>query len=160
MAHAALSGWQLSGIANFASGLPLTVTSSYGVDWGDMGILSGSQAAARPDQIANPNTNAPHSIAQWFNVNAFAQVPAGVVRPGNAGVTTVNGPGYQQWDVSLFRNLQFTERMKMQIRGETFNLLNHTNPTAVSLGAGSTTFGQVISTRDPRRIQLGVKLLF
>jgi hypothetical protein len=159
-ARAALQGWQLSGIASFAGGLPVTVASSYGLDWGDMGTLSGSLATPRPDQVANPNAGAPHTLAQWFNVNAFAAVPAGVVRPGNAGVTTINGPGYEQLDVSLFRNLRFHERWKMQIRGETFNLLNHTNPTALSVGAASTTFGQITSTRDPRRIQLGLKLLF
>jgi hypothetical protein len=155
-----LHGWQISGITSFATGLPLTVTSSYGIDWGDMGILSGSLAAERPEQFSNPNTNAPHTIAQWFNTSAFGPVPTGIVAPGNAGVSTIQGPGYEQWDVSLFRNLQFSDRFRMQIRGETFNLLNHTNPMAVSVGADSTTFGQVTSTRDPRRIQLGMKLLF
>ena len=48
----------------------------------------------------------------------------------------------------------------MQIRGETFDLFNHVNPVAVSVAADSTTFGTVTSTRDPRRLQIGMKLLF
>ena len=159
--HALLYGWQVSGITSYVTGLPIRVSSSYGRDWGDQGILaSGTTAAARPDQISDPNANAPRTVAQWFNTKAFAQVPTGVVRPGNAGAADIQGPGYEQWDMSLFRNIAIREKMRLQIRAETFNTFNHTNPMAVATAAGNTNFGQVTSTRDPRRLQLGLKLNF
>jgi len=141
------------------TGLPLRVTSSLGRDWGGLGILNGSsQAAPRPDQLADPNENALHTAAQWFNTNAFG--PAGQVRPGNAPATGVLGPGYQQWDMSLIRNIRIGENAHLQIRGATFNFLNHTNYSAVGTAIGATNFGQITSTREPRRIQLGLKLGF
>jgi hypothetical protein len=66
----------------------------------------------------------------------------------------------QRYDVSLIRNIGIREGIRMQIRVETFNLPNHTNFQGISLGLGSSNFGQVTSARDPRRIQLGAKLSF
>ena len=160
-AHAVFAGWQLSGVSTFVTGLPLRVTSSLGRDWGGLGILNGStQAAARPDELFDPNQNAPHTLAQWFNPSAFGPVPTGVVRPGNAPASSVVGPGYQQWDASLMRNIRIGERGRLQIRWETFNFLNHTNYSAVGTTLGTPNFAQIISTREPRRVQLGLKLGF
>ena len=80
-----LRGWQLSGITSFATGLPLTVTSSYGIDWGDMGLIGDSTVSERPDQFTNPNSGAPHTIAKWFNTAAFGPVPTGIVAPETPG---------------------------------------------------------------------------
>ena len=152
-------GWQLSGITSIASGLPLRVSSSLGYDWGGIAIIP-STATPRPDMIADANKDAPHTIAKWFNTQAFAAVPTGVVRPGNAAATTVIGPGYQRWDASLFKKVKVSERMSVQFRAETFNLPNHTNFQGVSTALGSSNYGQITSTREARRIQLALKLLF
>lgn len=161
LTSAILKGWQVSGVSSFVSGLPLRVTSSLGLDWGGLGILNGgSQATPRPDMLSNPNAAAPHTTAKWFNTEAFGPVPAGVDRPGNAPATSVLGPGYQQWDVSLIRNVRIRENIRLQIRGETFNFLNHTNYSAVATGLGTSNFGQITSAREPRRIQLALKLQF
>jgi hypothetical protein len=160
-AQAVLGGWQLSGVTSFVSGLPLRVTSSYGLDWGGLGLLAaGTQAAPRPDMLADPNAKAPHTVAQWFNTQAFGPVPGGQARPGNAPASSVIGPGYQQWDVSLMRNIRIREKGRLQIRGEAFNFLNHTNPSAVATAAAASNFGQITSAREPRRIQLALKLGF
>jgi hypothetical protein len=87
-------------------------------------------------------------------------VPAGLVRPGDAPASSVIGPGYQQWDMSLMRNIAIREKGRLQIRCEAFNFLNHTNPSAVATGAGTSNFGQVTSAREPRRLQLALKLGF
>lgn len=159
--RAILKGWQISGVSSFVSGLPLRVTSTLGLDWAGLGILNGnSQAAPRPDMFSNPNAGAPRTPAKWFNTQAFGAVPAGLVRPGNAPASSVIGPGYQQWDISLIRNVRIREKLRLQVRGETFNFLNHTNYAGISTGLGATNFGQVTSAREPRRIQLGLKLGF
>jgi outer membrane receptor protein involved in Fe transport len=161
LANRVLGGWELSGIASFASGLPLAVTSGLGQDWGGLGILGvSSQATPRPDMVCDPNNGAPHTIAKWFNTQCYAPVPTGQVRPGNAATTTARGPGYQQWNASLFRNVPIRERVRLQIRGETFNLFNHANPSTVGVSLGNSNFGQVTAMRGVRRIQLSMKVAF
>ncbi len=157
---AIVKGWQVSGIVAIQSGLQLRVTSGLGLDWGGVGILGTSAATPRPDLISSANNNAPHTIAKWFNTEAFAAVPAGEVRTGNAAATTVAGPGAWRLDSSLFRNVRLTEKVGVQMRFEAFNALNHTNYLGISTALGSTTFGQVTSAREPRRIQLGAKIVF
>ncbi|HKX28438.1 MAG TPA: adenylyl cyclase, partial [Blastocatellia bacterium] len=154
-----LGGWQFSGITTYGSGVPLTVSTG-GVDPAALGFLGSSASGPRPDMIADPNRNAPHTIARWFNTEAFAEVPAGVTRPGNAGRGVVRGPGYGRWDMSLARNIKIHEEVKLQLRGEVFNIFNHTNPLTVNTVRTSTLFGQVTAIRDPRLIQLGLKLYF
>ena len=80
--------------------------------------------------------------------------------------------GINQWDASLFKNTQISERVKLQVRFETSNTLNHTqwgnpstsvsaaNPGAAVTAATRGTSGQISSTRDPRNVQLSMKLYF
>jgi hypothetical protein len=154
-----LGGWQLSGITTYGAGVPLTVTTG-GVDPGGLGFLGASASGPRPDMIADPNDNAPRTFAQWFNTSAFAEVPANVTRPGNAGRGVVQGPGYGRWDLSLARNIKVHEDVKFQFRAEMFNIFNHTNPLGVNTTRTNALFGQVTTTRDPRLVQLGLKLYF
>jgi hypothetical protein len=154
-----LGGWQLSGITSYSSGQPLTVTTS-GIDPAALGFLGSSASGARPDMIADPNSGAPHTISQWFNTAAFAEVPAGVTRPGDAGRGVVLGPGYGRWDFSLAKEIKIHEDIRLQFRAETFNVFNHTNFLTVNTTRTSTQFGQVTAFRDPRLIQFGLKLNF
>jgi hypothetical protein len=154
-------GWQISGIASFATGLPFNASdSSLGTDPGGLGILGASSAGPRADQVCDPNANAPHTLSQWFNTACFTDVPQGQVRPGNAGHNTIRGPGYQTWDMSAFKNFHFTESRYLQFRGEFFNIFNHTNFSNIGSTLGSGTYGTVTAARDPRIIQLGLKLYF
>jgi hypothetical protein len=156
-------GWQLSGITSFGTGLPFTVTTS-SVDPAGLGLLGSSAASSRPDQVCDPNLNAPHNAsagAQWINPACFQPVPQGSVRPGNVGRGTVRGPGYAKWDVSLFKNIPIHERAQLQLRLETFNTFNHPNPNGIaSLNITNAAFGQINSYRDPRLVQIAGKFTF
>jgi len=151
-------GWTISGITTYFTGLPLTVTTS-GVDPGGLGLLGASAASARPDLVGDPNSG-PKTVAQYFNTSAFALVPAGVVRPGNEDRGVIRGPGVGRWDFSVFKNIKIREAMNVQFRAEMFNIFNHTNFDTVGTTFGSTTFGRVTATRDPRNIQFGLKFSF
>jgi hypothetical protein len=162
----ALKGWQVTGITTYYTGSPFTVITS-GVDSAGLGILGASSASPRPDMICNPNASAPHTVAQWFNASCFAPTPQGQVRPGNAGRGVIRGPGFGNWDASLMKNFKMGERFNLQLRGESFNLPNHPNPSGFGGGSGansinitSTLFGQINAFRAPRRIQIGAKLTF
>src|SRR5437899_2080724 len=136
-----LGGGEVSGIVTSESGVPLTVTSS-GTDPGGLGILGPSAASPRPDLVGNPNSGAPHTTQQWFNIAAFAVVPAGQARPGNSGRGVVRGPGIERWDFSAFKNIRIREAMRLQFRGELFNIFDHTNFDALRLTFGPSNFGQ------------------
>ena len=156
----ALGGWEISGITQLSTGLPLSPASSLGRDPAGLGIIGSSAAGPRPDWACNPNVDAPHTRQQYFNTSCFVDVPAGVVRPGNAGRGTINGPGLQRWDVSLFKNVKFGERASFQFRAEGFNVFNHTNPNGIGTSLGASTYGQITSYRDPRLLQLAAKFYF
>ncbi len=154
-----LGGWEFSGIVYAFSGLPLTVTAAR--DPAGLGLRdANSFAGGRPNQVGDPNANAPHTIAQWFNTSAFVLVPTGVNVPGTAGRGAVRGPGDQRWDLSLFKNIRILESVTMQFRAEAFNVFNHTNFNAVTTSRTSGIYGQVTSARDARIMQLGLKLNF
>jgi hypothetical protein len=72
----------------------------------------------------------------------------------------VVGPGYARWDASLFKNFKLTERFGMQFRAETFNVLNHVNFNNPNVTFTSSSFAKILTARDPRNIQLALKLLF
>jgi hypothetical protein len=164
----ALKGWELSGIVSAYSGAPFTVTTS-GVDPAGSGVISsGTTSAARPDMVCNPSSNheagyggAAQTNLTWFNTACFKAVPQYAVRPGDAGRSVVQGPGFFNLDASLIKNIKVSEKMTMQVRGESFNTLNWVNPSGfASLNNTATNFGQINAFRAPRRVQLALKLSF
>jgi hypothetical protein len=157
-----LGGWELSGIGYLYSGLHYTATAStFSQDLGGLGLNGATFSGARPDQVGDPQQGASHTIAQWFNKSAFAFVPSGEIRPGNEKRGTIVGPPTVRWDANLYKNTNLTERVSLQFRAEAFNVLNHTNfNTFASTRFGSSLFGKINSARDPRIMQLALKLIF
>jgi hypothetical protein len=155
-----LGGWELSGLVTGNSGLPLTAfTTGSSADPAGQGTrLSTSSASGRPDQIANPNAGAPHTLTQWFNTAAFVTVTG--ARPGNEGRGAIIGPGFSRWDVALMKNIPVHEDMHFQFRAEAFNVFNHTNFNTVGTTLGTASFGQITGVRDPRIMQVALKFYF
>jgi hypothetical protein len=176
-----VGGWSLSAITNLQSGFPLSPQLGYNpTGSGD------TRNPVRPD--INPNFHGklyPHTVAQWFNPNAFSApistlsssgaITGGAV--GDLGRDTLIGPGLKELDLALLKNTAFREGLNLQFRSEFFNVLNHTNfttPNAItyasapSLVAGvytppniSSTAGVITATStSSRQIQFGVKLIF
>ena len=157
-----LGGWELTGIVSFGSGLGLTPHAA-NVDPAGEGLLAGGASengTARPDQISNPNSGARHTRVAWFNTAAFAEVPTGQYRPGTSSIGSIIGPGYENWDMGLFKNVRIREGLTMELRAEAFNALNHVNFSSVATTLGLTNFGQVTGTGSPRVMQMAAKLTF
>jgi len=160
-----LGNWQLNGIVTAMSGTPFTVFDSNDVSLqGQAPEISGF-SSNRPNVIGNPNSG-PHTVAQWFNVNAFQRITQDPNSPvqqfGNEGRNAIQGPGYVNWDFSALKNIRLTESKEVQFRGELFNVLNHTNfrlPVS-DISAPSTAFGHIQSDVSPRVIQVALKFLF
>ncbi len=157
-----LGGWEFSGIVSYGSGLFLTANTQ-AQDPAGQGILavgSSEVGNGRPDYVSNANSGALRSQAQWFNKAAFSLVPATQYRPGTASNGSIQGPGYEVWDVTLFRNIEIFRESHLQLRGEAFNVFNHTNFSGIQTTLGTTNFGQVTSAGSARVLQLGAKMLF
>ena len=156
-----LGGWETTGIISYESGAYNTAR-TINVDPGGVGLLAAGLTgpSARPDIVANPNQSAPHNLHQWFATSAFAEVPAGVYRPGNAPVGDIVGPGSAIWNLSLFKNVHFDESGVLQFRAEAFNVFNHTNFTGISTTLGQTNYGQVTAAGNARIMQLALKVSF
>jgi hypothetical protein len=161
LVHRLLGGWELSSAGYFQTGLPLSPATS-SVDPGGIGFLGSSAAGGRPDQVADPNSGTgTGQYLRWFNTAAFATVPTGVYRPGNARRGVINGPSWWRVDPGLFRNVRIVEGVSVQVRGEFINVFNHTNWDTVGTNISTTTtYGQVTGFRDKRIVQLGAKLTF
>jgi len=153
-----LGGWQTNGILALQSGRPFTVALLPEVDQSNTGrSVLGFQANDRPNVTGNPRLSNPTASA-WFNTAAFQMQPFGTF--GNAGRNMLEGPGLAVFNMSLVKHIEWTERLRMQFRGEFFNLFNRVNYDLPDAFLGSPTFGQVTSAGAPRHIQFGLKLLW
>ena len=151
-----LDDWTLSTIVTLQSGTPLTISS--GQDRNLDGLTND-----RADIVGDPKLDSgrprEERIEQWFNTAAFAQPAIGA--DGTAGRSIVEGPGYRNVDLGLFRDIGLPGRAVLQIRAEAtnaFNFVNLLNP-GTSLNAPAT-FAKIRAARDMRRIQLGARLSF
>src|ERR1017187_6349263 len=157
---ALIGGWELDGIATVLSGFPFPPQIGSN--------RSGDGDTRNPDRPSlNPAFSGPVVVgkpAQWFNPNAFIRPAAGTY--GNLGRGTYTGPGLAALNLSLVKNIDVTEKMKLQLRSEFFNIFNHTNlgtPNAIvfSGGAISPSAGLIATTATTsRQIQFGLKLIF
>ncbi len=153
-----VNGWETFGIVTLQSGRPFTVALLPEIDNSGTGrSILGFGANDRPNVIGNGELSN-HTTDQWFNTAAFAFPFPGTF--GNAGRNILEGPGFQNVNMSILKNTRFNERFNLQFRAEAFNLFNHPNFNLPDNFLGSPTFGRITSARDPRHIQFGLKLLF
>jgi len=149
-----IGGWQLGSTFQFHTGLPFTPV---------MGTanLSGSLSGNwRPNRIASGTVPNP-SVEQWFDPSAFVQ-PAQYTF-GDSGRNILYGPGLQQLNLSLgkaFRLPFLGEGGKIQIRADSYNVLNHANFGMPNAEIGSAAQGTITSALTSRNIQLGARLTF
>jgi hypothetical protein len=145
-----VAGWQLNTILVAQSGRPETPLLTN--DQSQTGAFSD-----RPNQMGNPD-NGPKTPNEWFNVNAFQLQPLGQF--GNAGRGVITGPGYASLDLGLAKFTPISERINLEFRAESFNLLNRPNFDLANREFGTPTFGQIFSANDSRELQFALKFHF
>ena len=94
----------------------------------------------------------------WFNPAAFALPAPGTF--GNAGKGIIWGPDSQIWNVAVRKNFAVTERVRVQLRGEAYNFLNHPNWSNPSTTPTSAAFGKVQAKTGNREMQVALRLEF
>jgi hypothetical protein len=167
---ALLKGWQLNNITTLRAGHPFTVQLGFNRS-GNLNTTSFSMND-RPDLRAgcsnNPVLGGPD---RYFDVNCFALPP--VNQRGSLGRNTLIGPGLISVDVSLVKSLALGQQRRLELRVESFNLLNRPNFAVPSGRVAFTgvaadgspivapTWGRITSTvTTSRQIQLGLKFTF
>ena len=148
-----LGGWELAGAITLQSGLPLALTQAT-----NFNAFAGF-GTQRPNRVADPELpSSEQSTAQFFNTQAFVQVPQFVI--GNSSRNPVRGPGYRSTDIALIKRTPIRERMNMEFRAEAFNLTNTPPLNAPNVVLGTAGFGSITSAGDPRVIQFALKFNF
>ena len=162
-----LGGWQFNTLLTFYTGVPFTVYS--GTDT-SLTQENKDRAQVVGDPFQNVPADVKGSTAYWFNPAAFALPTAGTY--SNQARGSFAGPPTYQVDFSAFKTNQITERLKLQLRVEIFNLFNTRDLAPPNGTATSSGLGQVTQTLDvyngapgigtgaPRNIQLAAKLIF
>ncbi len=158
-----INGWGTAGILSFQTGFPVPITSS-----DDLELLSscffgctGEPDLVKPFQSLNPR----NPLNAAFDTSAFQQY-ADLGRFGTSPRTVCCGPGINNFDFSLLKDTRINERFTAQFRAEAFNIANHAQFTTVdgNISDGYVqqggTFGKVLRARNPRLIQLALKLIF
>jgi hypothetical protein len=143
-----LGGWQLSGIIRLQTGFSYTVT-------GNSNILGSRTADYNGGDwlLPNPGPNG------WFNPAVFSAAPQN--RWGTSGAGNVQGPGLQQYNLSLTKFFQLHEKVSVRLRGDFINAFNNVNFNGFSsMSVSSSSFGTITSAFPARNIQLGAKLTF
>lgn len=157
-------GWEVSGITHLTTGFPVTLT-----NYGDNSLLGAepnginNYGVDEPDIVPgslNVNANPRNGLA-YFNASLFSENALGT--PGNASRRFFHGPGMENFDMAILKNVRLGETRSLQLRFEAFNVFNHAQffgPQAVDGNISSATFGQVVSAAPPRLVQLGAKFTF
>ena len=186
-----VGGWEVTSIARWATGAPISLIDARGtlnragrsgrqmvqtnLTTAQIKALTGVFRTANGIFFVNPsviNRNADGTLGTGTGrgANGFASTPfAGQVFFNDDPGTTsqlergfLNGPRVLSLDSSVIKNVRINERMRLQLRGELYNILNH---TAFSIGqflsVNSSSFGQISGLAvNPRIVQFGVRLEF
>ncbi len=150
-----LSNWQLNGIFRLATGMPFTASA----DATSCNCPGNGNYADAISPVHLLNGIGPGQ--PWFTTSSFATPSPN--RFGNAGRNTIRGPGFKNYDFSLFRRFSLTERFKLEFRGEFYNLTNTPHFGNPDGNVNDSTFGIISSTLNGygnRQIQTAVRLLF
>jgi len=122
-------GWQLTGIVSIVSGAPVNVSycvQGVGATLLNRQITGSEDAGPRVVLTCNPNLSRDsRNIDAFINTSCFAPAAKGSQQM-DSGFNRLRGPGLNQWDMSLFKNIQMGERVRAQLRLEAYNVFNHT----------------------------------
>ena len=145
------SHWRVTGILNARSGNALNVTS--GVDQAFSGIN-----LQRPDQVSDDFYASPRTLTTYFNRAAFARPAAGAL--GSLTRNALVGPAYWNIDMGISRVMLMGTR-RVELRLESFNVLNHFNWGDPVTNFNSGQFGRITTQAGaPRVLQFGMKYDF
>ncbi|MBS1859820.1 MAG: TonB-dependent receptor [Acidobacteria bacterium] len=177
--RAVFGGWQVSGVTSFISGSPFGPGFSVSSGGGSQNITGSYTEGARLRLLGNPMTGNSDPYSR-LNASALGLPFVGSIGL-ESGVNYLTGPGINNWDLSLQKEFAIKERVRIQLRGDAFNVWNHTQFSGInsSLSASTLTsafsniarnadgsinnkngFGSVSGARDPRILMTMIRVRF
>jgi hypothetical protein len=155
-----VSGWQFSGYGVLESGLPMTVFTSASYPNGDYNADGANvdRPNAPSDSISRSGFSKQQLLTGIFSTAEFPKPVVGT--NGTLGRNTFRGPGFARVDLSLEKNLKFTERVGGALRIESYNAFNRVNLNAPATDLTSNTFGKVTSAAAGRLYTVSLRLRF
>jgi len=152
LVRALFSGFQIGGIFVAQTGQPVTLDVA--------GNPANTTNPVRPNRVGDGNLSSEErTVDRWFDPAAFT-VPAAFTY-GNSGRNVLRGPGLVNLDFLIARNFRLTETMRLELRGEFFNLTNTAHFGRPNATVGSPQFGHITTTAAPnRQVQVGIRLAF
>jgi hypothetical protein len=156
--------WTVSGNTRFASGFPVTLyDNSDNSLLGSLGNGANNYLLDTPQYLPGPlkiNTNGRNGRPA-FNTSLFPEENPGQL--GNARRRNFYGPGINNFDLTLQKNVRLVEARSLEFRAEAFNAFNHTQfygPASVDGQVDDPNFGRIVSAAAPRLMQLVAKFNF
>jgi carboxypeptidase family protein len=127
--------WELSSIISYATG-PSVTPSINGFNFGDT-AGTGNGGNENPMRVAGQPCRANNGNGQlWLNPDAYTMNGLQIGKLGSSGFGICSGPSANDVDFSLRKNFKLTERVKMQLQFDFFNLFNHPQYRADNLNLG------------------------
>jgi hypothetical protein len=152
---AILGGWQVSGILVAQSGLPIDITTSNAT-------LRAPGNTQRPDLVGTQKVldNRIGPGNKYFDTTVYAAPPANTF--GNmTRLTGPRGPGFFNIDATLIKRVRFSDRIRLELRADAFNVLNHPNFGNPNGTFGGATFGEISSYQGSTRlVRFGARVSF
>lgn len=152
-----IGGWGINGVTTFQSGNPLNLSMAVNTT----NSFGGGQRPNSTGSRAMIDGNAQGKLNRWFDTSAFTPAPAFTF--GNLGrtISNVRSHGVANYDFTLFKNTQITERMGVQFRAEIFNMFNRVQFGYPGTALGVPQFGVVSGQYNtPRLVQFALRLQF
>jgi hypothetical protein len=143
--------WQAGGNFTAQSGAPFTVNIS-----SDQANI-GAGPAQRPNVLGDPNAG-PKTPQEWFDTSVFS-LPE-LYTFGTSPRNAVIGPGLEEFDFSMQKEIPLTEAVRLRFRTEAYNLFNHPNFNIPNRMAFTPNFGSISSAQISRQLQFALKLNF
>ena len=118
----------------------------------------------RPNLVPGAALGTHGSLFDRLNgyINPAAFSASGALTFGNAPRTlSLRGPGYENWDMSLFKNVSIRDRANVQFRAQLFNAFNTPWFAGPNTAFGSSNFGKITAQANfPRYLQLGLHIRY
>jgi len=152
--HRFLGGWTLATMNSLQSGRPYTIYTGANTPFG-----SNNQRPLGIEGAFVSTPSAPYAVGYASGFNAASLRPA-ANQFGTLGRNTQTGDRFVNCNLSLSKDVRWTERFSSQIRAEFFNIFNTTSFNAVDNNMSSPTFGRYTTAFDSRRVQLALRIVF
>jgi len=158
--NAVAGGWTVSPILSLHTGYPLALYNN------------GSDQTGTASRGLRPDCNGTNTVFgrrnataaqgggfQWFDPSNYSNAAGfGTCAPQLGGL---RGPGYYNWDISLQKNFQISERFRVQFRSDFLNAFNRVNLAVPNTTVSQSTTGVINNYSQPaRNIQFALKLYY